>query len=167
MDLAPAHQQMLRGQATLGLVLNFFFNGAIAWIAFPPFPPGASIPLFARGNCVAGDVIGTSFFLPLTTCLVLTPFVRRALAPKGTVPPLARAALPAAVRWLPGNIAGRGALLGLACASTLAWVVLGVLGAAGFTAMSRVGVTVLKAVYTALLGVVVTPLLGLRALADA
>jgi hypothetical protein len=163
MDLAPINRRSLRAHAALGLVLNFFLNGAAAWFSFPPV---GRIPLFARGNCVAGDAVGTSFFLPLTTCLVLTPIVRRALAPRGTTPPIARASLPAAIRLLPRNFVGRGALVGLACALTIAPATLALLGACGVEAMGRVDVTVFKAVYTALLGALVTPLLGLRALGD-
>lgn len=143
-------------------MLNFFLNGAAAWIGFPPV---ASLPLWARGNCVAGDAIGTSFFLPLTTCLVLTPLARRALRRRG-FDPIAREALPGPVRRLPRNMVARGALVGLASALIAAPLALVALTAAGVTGMARAEHVIFKAVYTALLGLVVTPLLGWRALAD-
>lgn len=164
MELGAAHKKTLAYQALGGFFGNLALNGASAWFLFPPV---ASLPLWARGNCVAGDTIGTSFFMSLITCLVLTPLTRRTLAPRGTTPPLDRAALPAWVRWLPGNVAGRGATVGLICALTVALATLWALTAAGVTEMTRGDVTVFKAVYTALLGVVITPIFGLRALADA
>ena len=160
--MAPAQRTLLRLQAALGLVLNFFLNGASAWASFPPV---ATLPLWARGNCVAGATIGTSFFLPLTTCLLLTPFVRRALR-RGSLPPIAVGDLPRGIRSLPRGVVARGALVGLLCALTLGPAACGLLDAAGVTELGRAGDALFKAVYTALLGLLVTPLLGLRALGD-
>ena len=162
--LTAAHKQLLIGQAIGGVVLNAILNGAAAWLLFPPV---ASIPMWAQGNCVGGDTIGTSFFLPLTTCLVLTPIVRRTLAPRGPVAPISRADLPPWARWMPANFVGRGAAIGLVCALTIAIAVAMLVTAAGVTAMTRGEVTAYKAIYTALLGAIGTPLFGLRALADA
>lgn len=160
--LTILHRRLLIGQAAGGLILNFFLNGGAAWATFPPVD---ALPLWARGNCVAGDTIGTSFFLPLTTCLILTPIVRRALR-GGSLPPLGRARLPGAIRFWPANFLGRGALVGLICALTIALATLGLLTAAGVEGMTRGQVALYKAVYTALLGLIVTPLFGWRALAD-
>lgn len=162
MALSDAHKKLLAGQAVGGLVLNFLLNGTTAWVGFPPV---ASLPLWARGNCVAGDTIGTSFFLPLTTCLILTPFVRRALR-RGALPAVPRAELPGWARWLPANFVARGALVGLMSALTLALLTLALLTGAGVEAMTRGQDVLFKAIYTAILGVVVTPLFGLRALGD-
>jgi hypothetical protein len=162
MALLSPQRNVLLGQAAGGLVLNFFLNGAAAWIGFPPV---ASLPLWARGNCVAGDAIGTSFFLPLTTCLVLTPLARRALR-RGGLAPIPRAALPGPVRLLPRGVLARGALVGLASALLAAPIALTALTAAGVTGMARAEHVIFKAVYTALLGLVVTPLFGWRVLAD-
>lgn len=163
MALSPLHQKLLLGQAAGGLILNFFLNGAMAWAGFPKM---GELPLFARGNCIAGDTIGTSFFLPLTTCLILTPIVRGMLR-RGAVPSLARADLPGYARVLPRNAFGRGALLGLVSALTLALLTVFLLSSLGIAAMGRNENVLYKAIYTAILGVFVTPLLGYRALADA
>lgn len=160
--MSPAHRRILASQALLGLAANFVLNGASAWATFPPVP---AMPLWARGNCVAGGIIGTSFFLPLTTCIVLTPFARGALR-RGSLAPLAREALPAGVRALPASMAGRGALVGLLCALTLGPAACWLVGSFGVTELSRGGDALFKAVYSALLGMLVTPLFGLRALAD-
>jgi hypothetical protein len=160
--LGEHHRRLLLGQAAGGLVLNFFLNGGAAWATFPPLD---ELPLWARGNAVAGDTIGTSFFLPLMTCLILTPIVRRALR-DGAMPGIDRGQLPGALRFWPANFVGRGALVGLICALTIALATLALLTAAGVEAMTRGQVTVYKAVYTAVLGAIVTPLFGWRALAD-
>lgn len=164
MDLAPAHRKMLLAQAAGGLVLNFFMNGAAAWVTFPPVP---SLPFWTRGNCAAFDTLGTSFFLPLVTCLVLTPLTRRALAPRGAVPGLPRASLPRYARWLPENLLARGAALGAVSMATVAHATILAGIALGAGALTRGDMAIYKAVYTAALGALVTPLLGLRALADA
>ncbi|MFO0590774.1 MAG: hypothetical protein U0441_24740 [Polyangiaceae bacterium] len=162
MALSPAHRNLLLGQAIGSVLLNIPLNGGAAWATFPPI---AALPVFAKGNCVAGDTIGTSFFLPLTTCLILTPIVRRVLR-SGAVKGLARADLPGYARILPKNFVGRGALVGLLSALTLGVLTLVILGLVGPAEMTRGQVTLYKAVYTAVLGIIVTPLFGYRALAD-
>lgn len=160
--MSPAIRNLLLGQAIGSVVLNVPLNGGAAWATFPPVE---SLPLFARGNCVAGDTIGTSFFLPLVTCLILTPIVRSLLR-KRTIAPVPRPDLPAWVRFLPSNFVGRGALVGLISAFTIALLTLALLHALGFESMTRSQVALYKAVYTAILGLLVTPLFGYRALAD-
>lgn len=162
MALSTAHRNLLLGQAIGSVVLNVPLNGGVAWATFPPV---ASLPVWARGNCVAGDTIGTSFFLPLVTCLVLTPIVRR-LVRTGAAQAIPRAELPGLLRFWPANMVGRGALVGLVCALTLALLALAGITAAGVVEMTRGQVALHKAVYTAILGVIVTPLFGWRALAD-
>jgi hypothetical protein len=155
---------MLLAQVAGGVVLNFFMNGAAAWLTFPPVP---SLPFWTRGNCAAFDTLGTSFFLPLVTCLVLTPLTRRSLSPRGAVPALDRAALPSFARWLPANMLARGAALGALSMATVAHATILAGIALGAGALGRGDMALYKAVYTAILGGLVTPLLGLRALADA
>ena len=162
MPLAPVHNQLLSGQAFGGFFLNFVLNGFMAWVTFPPV---AALPLFARGNCVAGDTVGTGFFLPLTTCLILTPIVRRMLR-KDAVPALDRAELHRFIRFWPRNLVARGVLVGLISAFTFAPWTLFFISNMGVTAMTRNEDILYKAIYTAILGAIVTPLLGLRALAD-
>ena len=153
---------LLIGQAAGGVIINAPLNGLLAWLMFPPVP---SLPIWAKGNCIAGDTIGTSFFLPLITCLILTALTRRALR-SGAMPGLPLASVPRALRWLPANMAGRGALVGLACALTVALITLFSISGAGVEGMTRGEVALFKAVYTGLLGGAVSPLFGLRALAD-
>jgi hypothetical protein len=136
-------------------------NGALAYFTFPQTP---MMPLTAKGPCVAFDTAGTSFFLPLITCLVLTSLTRRAA--RGKPPALAREQLPAFARLLPRNMVGRGALVGLLCMAAVAPLTIALLSAFGVAGFDRAGMTIYKCAYTAVLGAIVTPLFGLRALAD-
>lgn len=162
MPLLEAHKKLLLAQALGSVALNFPLNAVLAWVGFPPVD---ALPVFARGNCVAGDTVGTSFFLPFITCLILTPTTRRLLR-AGKVPPLPRPELPGFLRLWPDGFVRRGALIGLICALTLAWLSNGLLNGLGFEAMTRMQVTLYKGIYTSILGLIVTPLFGWRALAD-
>ncbi|MFO0761003.1 MAG: hypothetical protein U0359_31285 [Byssovorax sp.] len=162
MALAPAHRRLLLVQAFGSMPLNVALNGVAAYLGFPPVE---RLPLWAKANCVAFDTLGTSFFLPLITCLVLTTLQRRALR-AGALDGLARASLPAAVRFWPAGMLGRGALVGLFSMILAGGPTLALLTFAGVEGMSRGEDVLYKAVYTALLGMIVTPLFGLRALAD-
>lgn len=160
--MTGAQKTLLKGQALGGFAINFFLNGGLAYLTFPPVD---KLPLWARGNCIGGDTIGTGFFLPLITCLVLTNVVRRLLKDR-KAEPLTRAALPWFVQFYPSNIVARGALCGFLSIALCALPTLLLLTMIGITAMGRGEVTFYKAIYTAVLGTLVTPLLGLRALAD-
>jgi hypothetical protein len=162
MPLAPVHKKLLIAQALGSVACNIPLNAALAWLTFPPVD---ALPMWARGNCVAGDTIGTGFFLPFITCLIMTPITRRVVR-RGNIPPIARLELPGFLRIWPKNFVGRGALVGLVGAVTVALPLLGVLAAAGFESMTRGQVTVYKAIYTTVLGLIVAPLFGWRALGD-
>lgn len=162
MSLTPDHRRLVLGQALGGAVVNFFLNGGVAWLTFPPIE---TMPMWARGNCVAGDTLGTSFFLPLITCVILTLVTRKVLR-GGSMPWLPLAELPTVSRILPGNFVGRGALVGLICALTIGLGTLGLLTVLGVEGMNRSQVAMYKAVYTVLLGLIVTPVFVWRAFAD-
>ena len=62
-------------------------NGAIGWAMFRGV---ATIPLWGASS-IGGDTLGTSFFLPAITCLIVTPLVRGQVR-KGAAPAFARRA---------------------------------------------------------------------------
>jgi hypothetical protein len=163
MALAPVHRKLLIGQALGSVACNIPLNAALAWVTFPSID---AMPMWAIGNCVGGDTIGTGFFLPLITCLIMTPITRR-LVRRGAVPAIPRQELPGFIRFWPENFVGRGALAGLVGTVTVALPLALVLAAADVQSMTRVEVTIYKAVYTTLFGLIVAPLFGWRALADA
>ena len=64
-------------------MFNFLLNGAIAWLLFRSLE---RVPLWGQQS-IAGDTIGTCFFLPFFTALIVTPLVRRRVR-AGSVAPL-------------------------------------------------------------------------------
>jgi len=164
MEIASAHRTYaLRDNGIGAAIVNFLINGAIAWLMFRTV---VSVPLWGQQS-IAGDTIGTGFFLPFITCLIVTPLTLRQVQ-SGNLPRPAWSRIdhPLLAR-LPSGAAKRGALLGAfgalvaAPPVVLAFLVLGVgeLGLWRFIAF--------KAIFAAILAAIVTPLIALAALGDA
>jgi len=152
---------LLLEQGVGAAVFNFFLNGAIAWLLFRQL---THVPLWGQQS-IAGDTLGTCFFLPFFTTLIVTPLVRRRmrgdeLATLGwtreTHPPLG---------WLPRGTARRGIVLGLLCVL--------VVGTVSVWALSRHVVELafwpfigFKATFAAGLALLVTPVISLWAMAE-
>jgi hypothetical protein len=153
---------LLVEQPIAGVVLNLAINAAIAWLLFRHRD---RVPLWGPES-IAGDTIGTTFLLPLITCLVLTPIVRRQVR-RGAVAPLAwtRETHPW-LRWLPRNTLGRGAALGAVSLVAVAPATLLVLAGLGVTDWSVPRVVAFKAGFAALEGAFVNPVLALWAIAE-
>jgi hypothetical protein len=142
--------------------VNFVLNGAIAWITFRKL---ASVPLWGYQS-IAGDTIGTSLFLPLITCLIVTRLARSHMQ-AGRVAPLGWSAVSRRVlRWLPGGTLRRGVLLGLISVTLPGAVTIGALAALGVAEMPRGSFVAFKACFAAALAALVTPLVALSAIAD-
>jgi hypothetical protein len=143
------------------ILANVPINAAFAWVFFRE----PTAPLFAYGPCVAVDTLGTSFFLPLITALILTPMVRRmqrrGLAPELRFVPWTRRAF----GWLPSRTLARGLALGGISIVLFTPLVVGPMAAMGIVSMTRTAVITFKAAYGAALGVIVTPPLVLCAIA--
>lgn len=151
---------LLVGQVVLPAVINLVLNGAIGFAMFR----GASEVPFLGQQSIVGDTLGTCFFLPAITCLIVTPIVRGHVK-KGAAEPL-RGALPG---WLE---AFRRTLVPRALGLGLAGVV--VAGAIALASFALLGVESLafgpflgfKALFAAVLAALVTPLIALLALSD-
>jgi hypothetical protein len=160
--MSPVHLRFLLLEQGVGsAVINFVLNGAIAWGLFRGLE---RVPLWGQQS-IAGDTIGTCFFLPFLTTLIVTPLVRQRVR-AGAIAALGwtRETHPA-LGWLPSRTAMRGVVLGIVC-------VLGV-GLLTVWALHRLGVGDLglwpfigfKAAFAAGLALVVTPVISLWALA--
>jgi hypothetical protein len=156
----PVARRWLWRNAILGAaVANLVINAVIAWVsahghdAVPVWPT----ELIGDPSTVT-DTLGTLFLLPLITCLVVTPTVRREVA-AGHLGRRTDLRLP-----LPRNTLLRGLALGAACLAALALpglglaALLGELGVAAFVTY--------KVVLAIALGAVVTPLIALAAMND-
>ena len=159
MCMSPAHRRFLVLDEGVGsVVVNLIINGIIAILMFR----GAStVPLWGQQS-IAGDTIGTTFFLPLFTSLIATPLARGQVR-AGRFP--AVEGTPFGLQWMPRRALWRGALLGVICVILVAPPTLAVLTHLGVTQQSFWGFVVFKALFAAALGVVVTPLIALWAIA--
>jgi len=79
------------GQLAVPVLINVVLNGAIGFAMFR----GASEVPWLGTQSIVGDTLGTGFFLPAITCLIVTPLVRGHVR-KGAAEPM-RGTLP---RWL-------------------------------------------------------------------
>ena len=138
-------------------VFNFLLNGAIAWLLFRG---AVEVPLWGQQS-IAGDTIGTTFFLPLLTCLIVTPMVRRHLRARDLGEIGRSPTADALLRWLPIGTFKRGLCLAAVCVLAVAPVAIGMLGARGITGMPLWHFIAFKAAFAAALALAVQPLIAL------
>ncbi len=156
--MSPAHKHFLLIEEGVGsVIVNLFINAVIAFLMFRG---AASVPLWGQQS-IAGDTIGTTFMLPLLTCLIVTPLARRQVR-AGRFAPLAEARF--GLQWMPARTLWRGAILGAITAVVVAPPALAALAWLGITEQSFWGFVAFKAAFAAALGAVVTPLIALWAI---
>jgi hypothetical protein len=162
--MSPAHRRYLLLEQGVGAaVVNFMLNAGIAALTFRG---AATVPLWGQQS-IAGDTIGTTFLLPLITCLIVTPLAQRQLR-AGTLSGLGwtRSSHPM-LGLLPRRTFPRGLALGLICVVLAAPASILTLGAFEVAAMSFGQFVLCKAAFAAVLGAVVTPVIALWAIAEA
>jgi hypothetical protein len=161
MQLNPAQRgYLLVGQVIVPVILNVVLNGAIG---FAMFRGASEVPLLGSQSIV-GDTLGTGFFLPAITCLIVTPLVRGHVR-KGTAEPM-RGALPAWLAAFRRTLVPRAVALGLAGVGVAGALLLALSALLGVESLAFVPFLGFKAVFAGLLGGLVTPLIALLALAD-
>jgi len=151
---------LLLEQGVGSAVFNFLLNGAIAWLLFRSLE---RVPMWGQQSIV-GDTIGTCFFLPFFTALIVTPLVRKRVQ-AGSVAALewTRDSHPV-LGWLPVGTAKRALVLGAICAV--------IVGPLSIWALSRMDVGELtfwsfvgfKAAFAAALALIVTPVISVWAM---
>lgn len=162
-ELAPPHRTYaLRDQGIGAAVFNLLINGVIAYLMFRSL---AAVPLWGAQG-IAGDTIGTGFFLPFMTCLIVTPLtwrqVRRGALP---APSWTRVDHPMLAR-LPSRPAARGALLGLLGAVIAAPPAVLGLVVMGVDELDLWSFVAFKAIFSAILAAMVSPVIALAAIGD-
>lgn len=164
LHLSPEQRRYLAiAQGVVPFVVNFFLNGAIAWATFRGL---GAVPVWRLENSAGPDLLGTLFFLPAITCIIVTPLVRRDVA-RGAIAPLGDPRrLPALLAYVHAGLWRRAAALGGLTLVSLGPIVVLALIAAGVEAFPLGTFLWLKALFAGLLGAVVTPAIGLLALAD-
>lgn len=158
-----AHRRYLIVEQGIGAAaFNLLLNGGIAWLMFRSLE---TVPLWGDRS-IAADTLGTLFFLPFFTCLVVTGLTHRQLR-RGKLQPVAwrRDAHPA-LRRLPRATLARSLVLGAGAVAVVGPVAVASLGALGVEGMGFWTFVAFKAGVAAGLAVLFTPLIALCALGD-
>ncbi len=159
--MSPDHRRYLLLEQGLGAALvNFVLNALIAWAMFRGHD---FVPLFGQQS-IAGDIVGTTFLLPLLTCLIVTPLARGQLR-SGRLAPLGWTTVSHPVLgWLPAGTFRRALALGAICTVIVAPIAISLL-ALQVTALSFWRFIAFKAIFAAVLAAFVTPIIALWAIA--
>ncbi|HEX5631907.1 MAG TPA: hypothetical protein VFX50_01725 [Gemmatimonadales bacterium] len=148
------------GQAAVAFGVNVVLNAAIGWAMFRGV---ATIPLWGASS-IGGDTLGTSFFLPAITCLIVTPIVRGQVR-KGEAPAF-EGALAGWLSPFQRSLPLRAAALGLVSVPLAGGAGVALLCALGVGALDFAPFLGWKALYAGVLGACVQPAIALLALAD-
>ena len=164
MNLSTTQRRyLLLGLGVVPGILNFIINSIIGWLMFHRM---VAVPVWNMTSSAGPDTLGTCFFLPAVTCLIVTPIVRRHVR-RATIEPVSAArALPGWLRHFHRPLAVRAVLLGLSCLVIVGGPVTAILLVGGLTEIAFAPFLWFKSAFAAVLGMVVTPLIGLLALAD-
>lgn len=156
------YRKYLVGQAVIGAGINFMLNGAIGWMLYRHLP---RTPLYGEQS-IAGDIVVTSFLLPVLICLIATPLIRNEVR---------KARLPAA-SWLRpgssraahvlGNLLLRAVVLGVLSALLVSPVAIWTLQRLGVDGLQLWSFVAFKATVAAALAAVITPIVAAWALED-
>lgn len=149
-------------QTIVPAVFNLAFNAGLGYLLFRHLQ---LVPLWGDPS-IAGDIVGTLFFLPFFTCLIVTPLVKRA-ARSGKVEWLSIAAREhPLLRLWPRSVWARAVVVGLACVVLLGPPSIGLLSLLGVEGWSLTTAIVFKGIYAGLLAALVTPYFALYALTN-
>src|SRR5262249_22322469 len=143
-------------------IVNFVLNAGIAALLFYG---QSTVPLWGQQS-IAGDTIGTTFFLPLFTCLIVTRIARgqiRGGRPIGLG--WTRVTHPV-LGWLPIGTFRRGVVFGLLTMALVAPPAVWALTVLDVTILSFRQFVLFKATFAAALAAVVTPVIALWAIAE-
>jgi hypothetical protein len=155
------HARFLVLEQGLGsAVFNLLLNATIAWLMFRHLEV---VPLWGQES-IGGDTLGTCFFLPFFTGLIVTALVRRRIR-AGKLQPLAWTSESHPwLGWLPPGTTKRSAVLGIASLLIVGPLTILALRHASVSQLSLHGFVAFKALFAAVLALVVTPVISLWAL---
>ncbi|MGD8286762.1 MAG: hypothetical protein PVG08_21775 [Desulfobacterales bacterium] len=154
---------LLFGYCLIPFVINFLLNGIIGLVTFRGINP---VPTWGMVSSAGPDLIGTCFFLPAITCLIVTPLVRRHIRRGAVERTSGSECLPSWLRPFQRPLAARAVLFGLAGLGLIGSLATAALLAAAPTQFGLTPFVWLKASFSAVLGGAVTPIIGLVALAE-
>lgn len=162
MFLSEAQRKYLIHDQIIGsAIFNALLGALLAWLTFRHH---TSVPM--KGDpSIIGDAIGTAVLLPLLTCLIVTPLVRKAMK-AGKFEPLAQASAGRSMLlWLPSLSFLRGLVLALGALATCAPFWLGLLVLAGIDQLPVGAFVFMKSVYAAVMAGACAPIIALYVMA--
>ena len=162
MFLSEAQRKYLIQDQIIGsAIFNALLNALLAWLTFRRH---ASVPM--KGDpSIIGDAIGTAVLLPLLTCVIVTPLVRKVLKTGKLEPLVTPSPARSMVLWLPRLSFARGLVLALGALATCAPIYLGLLVVAGIDQLSVGAFVAIKTVYAALMAGLCAPVIALYVMA--
>jgi hypothetical protein len=143
-------------------IFNILLNGAIAWAMFRHLDV---IPLWGQESIV-GDTLGTTFFLPFFTALIVTPLVRRRVRSGGLDGLGWTRESHSVLGWLPPGTVRRALTLGFVTLIAVGPLAVLALHAFSVDELAFGPFIVFKALFAGLLALVVTPVISIWALAE-
>jgi hypothetical protein len=162
MYLSEAQRKYLVHDQIIGsAIFNAVLSALLAWLTFRRH---ASVPM--KGDpSIIGDAIGTAVLLPLLTCLIVTPLVRKAMKAGKFEPLVQPSSGRSMVLWLPSLSFLRGLVLALGALATCAPVWLGLMVLAGVDQLSVGAFVFMKTVYAAVMAGLCAPIIALYVMA--
>ncbi len=160
-SMSPDHRRYLVLEQGVGAAfVNFVLNGLIAWAMFHGHE---IVPLFGQQS-IAGDTIGTTFMLPLLTCLIVTPLARQQIR-NGRLAALGWSAEShPTLAWVPTGTFWRGLAMAAVCTIAVAPLAIFALSTFQLTPMNFWSFVTFKASFAAVLAALVTPFIALWAI---
>ena len=165
MTLSSAQRRyLLVAHCIVPFAINFVLNGAIGLLMCQGVDP---VPIWGVQSSAGPDLVGTCFFLPAITCLIVTPLIRRHLRSGVVERATQPEGLPSILRPFRRSLPTRALLFGIAGISLVGSLVAASLLSLGPAELGLASFLWLKASFSAVLGGAVTPIIGLVALAEA
>jgi hypothetical protein len=160
--MSPHHTRFLILEQGIGSALfNLALNAGIAWVMFRHL---TAVPFWGQES-IAGDTLGTCFFLPFFTALIVTPLVRRRIR-RGRLAALGWTRESHRwLTWLPAGTLQRAAVLGAWSLVLVGPLTLLALALASVGELALAPFIAFKAVFAAALALLVTPVISIWALA--
>ena len=149
------------------VIIPFFINVAVnVGLGLLAFGGSDKVPVWALEKGALADFLGCCFFLPLITCLIATPIVRRQ-AVAGTVSRIPVEDAPAWLRFFQGSLFPRALKWGVAGLAVFAGPVSAAWILFAEPTVGTTGFLISKSLFAGALGVLVTPLIAIAELSAA
>ena len=158
-SLRATFRIIANGQTWTPFVANFGINAITGWLTFSDQP---TVNIWGLDKAAASHTLGTCFFLPLITCLIATPIIRRQLR-SGSIHPISIEETPVWLSVLPTTLLVRALTFGGLTLLIAACPVITAYWLVNAETIPTALFIVVKVTFSVLLGMVVTPLIVIAA----